>query len=220
VTGNTEKYLTKGSKILEGGCGIGKNVYLLRHYNYEVIGIDYAHETVSTVNSLFPDLDVRFGDVRNLNFPDKYFDGYWSFGVIEHFYNGYDSIMSEMYRVLKKDGYLFMTVPTLSPIRRYKARNSYYKNWKGSASGKENFYQFILDPLLIIEDFEKIGFQLVRTSPYDGVKGLKDEIKFGSGLLQSLYDSQLIVFRILKKVISFTLQRFTSHMTLFIFKKI
>ena len=130
VTRNTSKYLAKGSRILEGGCGIGKNVYLLDYHDYKVIGVDYAQKTVDTVNKLFPDLDIRFGDVRSLEFPDRYFDGYWSFGVIEHFYDGYGSIMNEMYRVLKKDGYLFMTVPSLSLIRKYKIRNSTHKKKK------------------------------------------------------------------------------------------
>jgi len=101
---NTNKYLKKGDKILEGGCGRGQNVYLLQHIGYECIGLDYAKNTVELINKKIPEIDVRLGDVRKLDFEDNSFDGYWSLGVIEHFYNGYDDIANEIYRVLKLGG--------------------------------------------------------------------------------------------------------------------
>ena len=36
VTGHTKKYIKKGGRILEGGCGIGQNVYLLNKQDYFV----------------------------------------------------------------------------------------------------------------------------------------------------------------------------------------
>ena len=48
--------------------------------------IDYAPKTVEFVNKKFPFLDIRLGDVTKLDFDDNFFDAYWSFGVIEHFY--------------------------------------------------------------------------------------------------------------------------------------
>ena len=41
--------------------------------------------------------------------------------TIEHFIDGYDAILSEMYRVIKEGGYLFLTVPSMSIIRKVKA---------------------------------------------------------------------------------------------------
>ena len=79
VVGNTKKYIKKGGKILEGGCGIGQNVYLLNHHGFNTIGIDYAEKTVEKINTYAPELDVRFGDVKNLPFENNSFDGYWSF---------------------------------------------------------------------------------------------------------------------------------------------
>jgi cyclopropane fatty-acyl-phospholipid synthase-like methyltransferase len=92
ISSNTKKYLNKGSRILEGGCGRGQNVYLLQNQGYEVIGIDYAYKTVNKVNEVVPEIQVQLGDVRKLEFEANSFDGYWSLGVIEHFYNGYDDI--------------------------------------------------------------------------------------------------------------------------------
>ena len=132
----TKKYLRKGSKILEGGCGIGDKVYTLQKAGYDAYGVDYAETTVKRVKELFPDLKIRVADVRRLPFEDGFFDGYWSLGVIEHFYEGYDEIALEMKRVLRKGGILFLTCPVMSPLRRLKAKMGLYPLFKEE---KRNF---------------------------------------------------------------------------------
>ena len=220
ISNNTKKYLSKGSKILEGGCGRGQNVYLLQKQGFDVTGIDYAKKTVDKINTYIPELDIKLGDVRKLPFDANHFDGYWSLGVIEHFYKGYDDIMVEMRRVLKPSGILLMTVPTMSPLRKFKAKFSFYPIWKDEQEKIEQFYQFALDPVAIIKNYESNGFKLLAKKPYDGFKGLKDEISFIKTPLQYIYDSNFILSKIIRKIIGILTERFSSHMTLFIFKKI
>src|SRR5262245_32690199 len=50
VLGETQKYLPKGSVVLEGGCGKGQNVYTLQVAGYDVHGVDFAADTVERVN--------------------------------------------------------------------------------------------------------------------------------------------------------------------------
>src|SRR6266540_3316910 len=118
----TQKYITPGKdvRILEGGCGKGHFVYSLILRGYKAEGIDFAKQTIQEIHKVMPELPVRFDDVRKLSFPDNSFDGYWSLGVIEHFYAGYDDILDEMVRVIKPEGYLFVTFPHLSVLRRLK----------------------------------------------------------------------------------------------------
>lgn len=220
VSNTTKKYLPKGSEILEGGCGIGQNVYLIEKQGYKCTGLDYAQKTVDKIKELVPDMDVRLGDVRNLEFKDNSFDGYWSLGVIEHFYNGYGEIINEMNRVIKKDGILFLTVPSMSWLREYKAKNNKYPVWIESEENIENFYQFALNPKKVIKDFEDIGFELLEQKPYDGFKGLKDEIRFLKKPMQFMYDSDFIILKVIRKIIDFFIKNFTSHMTLFVFRKL
>ena len=220
VTGHTKKYIKKGGRILEGGCGIGQNVYLLNKHGYDVVGIDYAQKTVDKINTYAPELNVRFGDVRSLVFEDDFFDGYWSFGVIEHFYNGYDNIMLEMHRVLKQKGVLLMTVPTMSLLRKLKVKKGLYPQWIEESSQIEQFYQFSLDSTSIIEKFECNGFELIIAKPISGFKGLKDEVSYLRKPMQFLFDSQFLLFRVVKKIVDKLTQRFSGHMTLFIFRKI
>ena len=220
VVGNTKKYIKKGGKILEGGCGIGQNVYLLNHHGFNTIGIDYAEKTIEKINVHAPELDVRFGDVRRLPFENDSFDGYWSFGVIEHFYDGYDEIMSEMHRVINKGGVLLMTVPSMSILRKLKAKQGRYPLWDEDKDKIKQFYQYALDHTTVINNFENNGFRLMAVKPYDGFKGLKDEVIFLKKPMQYMYDSKFILVRIVRKIVSKIIERFSNHMTLFIFKKI
>ena len=178
----------KNGRILEGGCGRGQVVYCMQAHGYESLGVDFAKKTIEQVKEAIPELDVREGDVRDLPFPDNYFRGYWSLGVIEHFWDGYHDILEEMRRVLVPGGYVFLTFPYMSPLRRLKAKLGLYKEFKGE--GRENFYQFALDPDTVIKDFEAIGFKLLDKKPTSGLKGLKDEVSIFKPILQKLYDYQ------------------------------
>lgn len=172
--------------ILEGGCGSGENVAALVNNGYKCIGIDWAEKTVSILNKYAPELDIRQGDVRKLPFPDDYFAGYWSVGVIEHFWEGYEPIALEMARVIKENGYLFLAFPYMSPLRKIKAGLVIYEKWNNE--GKENFYQFALDKRNVADKFENLGFSLARSIPFSSIKGLKDEIAVLKPILQRLYD--------------------------------
>jgi len=161
----TKKFLTLNSKILEGGCGTGRNVYGLKNWGYDVYGVDFAEKTVKKTKEDFPELKVFIQDVRNLDFPNNFFDGYWSIGVIEHFWEGYNEILQEAKRVIKRDGYLFLTFPYMSSLRKLKTKLGLYKIWKTNLINKDDFYQFILDTKDVKTSVEKYGFELVLKRP-------------------------------------------------------
>ncbi len=219
VINNTKKYLPPGSLILEGGCGTGQQVFKLQKSGYRVIGIDYAEKTVEIVKKTKPELDIRLGDVRKLNFPDSYFDGYWSFGVIEHFYKGYDEILKEMYRVLKPKGILLVTFPHMNKLRKIKTRKGKYPFLKQDNEMIKNFWQFALDEKRVIKDFKNSDFRLIKKQHLAGLKGLKDEISCCKKLLQKIYDSRTFFGLVTAKIISIIFNRFSSHSILLILQK-
>ncbi|MFX0136207.1 MAG: class I SAM-dependent methyltransferase, partial [Candidatus Hodarchaeota archaeon] len=182
----------KKGRILEGGCGIGGNIYCMQRYGYNAIGIDYAEKMIKRVKEFMPQLDVRVGDVRNLPFPDNHFIAYLSLGVIEHFWEGYDEILKEMKRVLINRGYLMLSFPYTSPLRRLKMRLGLYDDKELNIEEKENFYAFYLNEKTVIRDFKEAGFKFLEKQPDYGILGFIIEIfifkKFFRFLMQKLYN--------------------------------
>lgn len=219
VSRTTRKYLKPGSRILEGGCGKGQFVYSLHTKGYDAYGVDFAEKTVRKVNTLVPELKITLDDVRHLRFPDGTFHGYWSLGVIEHFNDGYEPIAREILRVLKPGGYLFLTFPYMSPLRRIKAFFGAYPSFDSDSFDKNRFYQFALSAKKVVEDFESIGFRLVRKKPYEGFKGLKDESGIFKPFLQWIYDNKSLPGQLVCYIISLLFAPITSHTVLLILRK-
>ena len=196
----TGRYLPKGSAVLEGGCGIGQYVYCLKENGYEGVGIDFARETLHKAKNAVPRLRLVVGDVKNLPFPDNAFDGYWSMGVIEHFYNGYEDVAMEMKRVLKKGGYLFLTFPSLSKLRRRKIDLQRYADWTPTREKVAGFYQYALSSQEVWRIFSRLGFDSVYRRPICGLIGLQEETDNDRlrRLLGRLYDANSLPGQLLK----------------------
>ncbi|HVE55275.1 MAG TPA: class I SAM-dependent methyltransferase [Pyrinomonadaceae bacterium] len=105
-----------GMKILDAGCGGGRNlVYFLRS-GFQCFGIDQNAEAVEYVRSLareiapaIPTDNFQVSKVEKMPFPDKSFDAVLSSAVL-HFAadeRHFDRMLREMWRVLKPSGLFF-----------------------------------------------------------------------------------------------------------------
>src|SRR3989338_7232886 len=215
----TKAYLPSGGRVLDGGCGLGQFVYAFDRWGYDAYGVDYAPDTVQAVKRAAPHLSVVEADVRALPFEYIFFDGYWSFGVIEHFWDGYDDIVREMKRVVRKGGYVFVTFPYMSPLRRFLARRCVYalRDSRQEKEMKDTFYQFALDLNFVKQIFEQYGFVMKECSFRDGVKGLKDEVGWIRPLLQPVYESHRAVARIVRYFLDIFLRRWSGHIAVCVF---
>ena len=103
-------------KVLDVGCGSGRNlVYFLRN-GYEVFGVDPQPHAVETVKELSaalapdnPQENFMVCPAENLPFSDATFDLVISSAVL-HFAKDeqhFDSMLQSMFRVLKPNGYFF-----------------------------------------------------------------------------------------------------------------
>ena len=110
-------YLPHGGKIVDAGCGFGKWVIYLTRLGYDMVGIDSSEMAVAKLKDFDESLQVELGDILNINYPDDSFDAYISMGVVEHFENGPAAALNEAYRVLKPNGLIFVSVPTVNVIR-------------------------------------------------------------------------------------------------------
>ncbi len=215
----TKKFLSPGSKVLEGGCGKGQFVYSLHARGYEAHGVDFAPKTVEKITSLIPELKIHLGDVRKLDLPDESFDGYWSLGVIEHFPEGYEAIGREMHRVLRTGGYLFLTFPYMSPLRRLKALLGLYPKHDPAKFDREHFYQFALSSESVIRNFTNWGFELVWKKPYEGFKGFKDETGPLKPFFQAIYNNKSFLAQGIAFILSTLLAPISGHTILLVLRK-
>lgn len=120
------KYLANQSRLLEAGCGVGQVVLALRARGFDCYGLDFAEAVVDLLKENFPDVPIQRGDIRALPYPNSYFDGYISLGVIEHFVDGQKGMLEEAARVLKPGGYAFVSVPAFNEYRKLRSRLGLY----------------------------------------------------------------------------------------------
>ena len=217
----TGKYIAEGDgRILEGGCGKGHYVASLTNSGYKCIGVDFAQKTVAALNKYIPELDIRHGDVRKLSFSDNYFIGYWSIGVIEHFWEGYEAIIKEANRVISQNGYLFIIFPYMSCLRRLKALLGLYSIYL-KEQAPEDFYQFALNPRMVKKNIADHGFKLIKVKHRTGLLGAQGELSWGQGILQYLYKyrGKNIIMRVIRKGLELILSPLAGHSILLIFQK-
>lgn len=219
--GFLSKYLPeKNSRILEGGCGDGHLVDAMKYWGYASTGVDFAASTVEKINEAVPDLDVRCGDVRKLDFEDGYFDGYLSLGVIEHFWEGYESILSEMNRVLKPGGYVFLSFPSISMLDKLQIVTGRYKLFHETEK-PSSFYQFGLDNKTVKNDFLQMGFEYITSQRKNGLLGVERFCPNFKKVNQKLrcWSQKTKVMRILYYATTLFLSPLCGHSVLIVFRK-
>lgn len=104
------------TKILDAGCGGGRNLVWFLRNNYEVFGIDENADAVECCRRLARELTLDYltenfqiSSVEKMPFADKSFDLIISSAVL-HFArdeNHFNQMLAEMWRVLRPNGILF-----------------------------------------------------------------------------------------------------------------
>jgi SAM-dependent methyltransferase len=207
----TAGYLPSGARILEGGCGRANKVKAMATAGYRATGVDFAEDSVTQARLNYPDLDIRRGDVRALDFPDGHFDGYWSIGVIEHFWDGYGSILAEAARVLRPRGILFLTAPWLSPYRTRKAGSGGYPAVEFHVE-PDSFYQFALGRAEVAAQIARHGFELLRWQGMASEISMMEDMTALKGPIHWLFGSKGSIFkRVLRKTVSSALNPYCGH---------
>jgi SAM-dependent methyltransferase len=95
-------------RFLDIGCGGGSYLYRLRQWGWEVHGVEPSRAGVAQARSL--GLEVHHGQVRDAQFPDRFFDVIRLHHVLEHLTEPHETFR-EIARILKPDGLVYITVP-------------------------------------------------------------------------------------------------------------
>ena len=94
-------------KILDAGCGPGRDSQLLSDKGFDVTGIDLSEEMIEIAQE--KDGNFRVMDVRNLDFEDETFDGVLANQLLVFFQDEERrKAFQELERVLKSGGKIFL----------------------------------------------------------------------------------------------------------------
>lgn len=113
--------LAPGMRVLDAGCGRGRNLAYLLRAGFEVCGVDRSAAAVEEVRRLAAELApalpadaFRVEPVESTSFPDAGFDAVLSSAVL-HFARDrehWDAMLAEMWRVLRPGGLFFARLAT------------------------------------------------------------------------------------------------------------
>ena len=121
VAGNPERweseardlswYVPRRGRVLDIGCGAGRDAVLLPSVGFRYTGVDISCEMLAEARKLAPDASFTRGDVYTLPFAGGMFDGFWAAASLLHIPRYYiGRVLSEVHRVLRPSGVGFIAM--------------------------------------------------------------------------------------------------------------
>ena len=104
-------YLPEKSKILDAGCGSGKDVKFFIEEKFDVTGIDFSKAMIEEAKKRVEQGNFQTMDMSELKFDKQSFGGVWCCNSLMHIpkYN-VSNVLKGFHDVLKDEGILFVTV--------------------------------------------------------------------------------------------------------------
>ncbi len=168
---------TPEMKILDAGCGGGRNlVYFLRE-NYQVFGVDSNSDAIEYVRylakSLAPEIskeNFQISAIEKMSFAGESFDWVLSNAVL-HFAEDekqFNEMLREMWRVLKTSGILFARIASTIGIedKLEKIAERRYLLPDGSE-------RFLVDEEMLIAATENLGGMFIEPIKTTNVQNLR-----------------------------------------------
>lgn len=154
------KLLPDRAKVLDAGCGGGRDTDLLSKKGLKVIGLDLSSGLIKVGRKTFPELEFVEGNMLSLPFPDSDFDGVWSHASLLHLETAEEvtQALQEFNRVMKQTAVLHVLV---------KAQIGEFKTAvvTDTLSKHDRFFQYFTQPELQ-NLLKESGFNLISIEQY------------------------------------------------------
>jgi SAM-dependent methyltransferase len=109
------KKFKHSGRLLDIGCGSGAFInFMATNLSFEVMGTEINKANIEFIEDHYS-LDVRFGDIGELDLPIKQFDVITLWDVLEHIHDPKQMILN-LNTFLKPDGLLVLRVPNLNSL--------------------------------------------------------------------------------------------------------
>lgn len=108
--------ITPGMRLVDAGCGGGRNLVYFFRTGYDVFGVDADSRAIASIRAIaaqlaphLPESNFRVEAVEHMSFPNAFADVVLGSAVL-HFARDdeqFDGMLRQMWRVLKRGGMLF-----------------------------------------------------------------------------------------------------------------
>jgi tellurite methyltransferase len=171
--------IAPGMKVLDAGCGGGRNLMYLLREGYEVFGVDASVEAIehlrSVASTLAPKLlaeNFRVETVEGMSFPDEFVDVVVSNAVL-HFARDdahFETMVRSMWRRLRPGGLFFCRLSSMIGLEHSHLVQQVAGRRFLMPSGME---WYLADEALLMRLTESLGGELVdplKTTVVQGVR--------------------------------------------------
>lgn len=166
-----------GQRVLDAGCGGGRNLTYFLKEGWDVYGVDRNAEAVVAMQRLSKELaprnlstNFRVESVEGLSFETNFFDVVICNAVL-HFANNpahFEAMLHSIWRVLKPNGHLFVRLASSIGLE-----NRMIALKDGQFLLPDESIRFLVDENLLIKYTKELGGELTEYIKTTNVQGLR-----------------------------------------------
>jgi ubiquinone/menaquinone biosynthesis C-methylase UbiE len=105
------KFLPPKAKIIDIGCGSGRDAKRFTEKNVSVVGIDFCMNLLEIAKATAPLAHFQMMDIENISFPAASFEGAWAACSLLHVpKKNFPLVLERIRTILKKNGYFYLTL--------------------------------------------------------------------------------------------------------------
>jgi ubiquinone/menaquinone biosynthesis C-methylase UbiE len=152
--------LPSNAKVLDAGCGGGRDTKLLQEAGTNTTGLDLSSGLINEAKKRHPEINFVQGSFLELPFDDSSFDGVWAHASLLHLEKVEDvkKALSEFNRVLNPNGVLHILVKAQTGDEKTAVVSD-------SLSGHDRFFQYFTQ-----EELQRLlqeqGFESTKIEQY------------------------------------------------------
>lgn len=149
------KNLIPGNKIIDLGCGAGRDATLFLENNFDYTGLDASSEMLKEARKRSPTGKFVLGDFHQLNFPDESFDGFWAAASLLHApKKDIEDVLNGIRHILKPGGVGFISLKETRNIDEGVIKEDKY-------GGIKRYFSFYTSKELA-DILKKTGFVVIK----------------------------------------------------------
>lgn len=104
-------FLPAEAKIIDIGCGSGRDAKIFTENGLSVLGIDFSQNLINIAKNNAPSAEFQIMDIETMTFTPSLFDGAWAGCALSHISKKIlPSVLQNIHSLLKANGYFYLTV--------------------------------------------------------------------------------------------------------------